>query len=205
MEKDMGKLAVSASATILVLTTLILACIPACSSAPDEAVGRIVAVVSGDSFGIELQITDPRANPIDSVKLADIESPSTIFPEGKAAKKYATSLLKNKTVYLDIDDSVASGRNEFNQLMCVVYLMDDQSRPVWPPVNRILVDSGYATLKDDPKNEFNSTTWWQEPVFPKIDIRSKLIDQSQKAVSENKVLEIDPNSSMISIGYRRSL
>ena len=201
----MGKFAAQVAALILVLTISMVTCIVTCSSAPDEAVGRVVTVVSGDSFGIELKLIDPRANPIDSVKLADIESPSTIFPEGKTAKKYAASLLKNKTVYLDIDDSVASGRNEFNQLVCVVYLMDDQSRPVWPPVNRILVDSGYATLKDDQKNEFNSTTWWQEPVFPKIDIRSKLIDQSQKAVSENKVLEIDPNSSMISIGYRRSL
>lgn len=201
----MGKFAAQVAALILVLTISMATCIVTCSSAPDEAVGRVVTVVSGDSFGIELKLIDPRANPIDSVKLADIESPSTIFPEGKTAKKYAASLLKNKTVYLDIDDSVASGRNEFNQLVCVVYLMDDQSRPVWPPVNRILVDSGYATLKDDQKNEFNSTTWWQEPVFPKIDIRSKLIDQSQKAVSENKVLEIDPNSSMISIGYRRSL
>ncbi|NPV61636.1 MAG: hypothetical protein HPY61_03230 [Methanotrichaceae archaeon] len=205
MGKDMGKFAAQVAALILVLTISMATCIVTCSSAPDEAVGRVVTVVSGDSFGIELKLIDPRANPIDSVKLADIESPSTIFPEGKTAKKYAASLLKNKTVYLDIDDSVASGRNEFNQLVCVVYLMDDQSRPVWPPVNRILVDSGYATLKDDQKNEFNSTTWWQEPVFPKIDIRSKLIDQSQKAVSENKVLEIDPNSSMISIGYRRSL
>lgn len=201
----MGKFAAQVAALILVLTISMATCIVTCSSAPDEAVGRVVTVVSGDSFGIELKLIDPRANPIDSVKLADIESPSTIFPEGKTAKKYAASLLKNKTVYLDIDDSVASGRNEFNQLVCVVYLMDDQSRPVWPPVNRILVDSGYAALKDDQKNEFNSTTWWQEPVFPKIDIRSKLIDQSQKAVSENKVLEIDPNSSMISIGYRRSL
>jgi endonuclease YncB( thermonuclease family) len=186
---------------ILVLITFILIG----SSAPDEAIGRVVTVVSGDSFGIEIKVADPRANQIDSVRLADIESPSTVYPEGKTAKKFAVSLLKNKTVFLDIDDNATGGRNEFNQLVCVAYLMDNQSRPVWPSVNRILVDSGYATLKDDLNNEFNSTTWWQEPVFPKKDFRSVLIDQSKKTINDAAVIEKDANSSLISIGYRRSM
>jgi len=174
-------------------------------SAPDEAIGRVVSVVSGDSFGIEIQLPDPRTNQIDSIKLADIESPSTIYPEGKAAKRFAVSLLKNRTVFLDIDDNASGGRNEFNQLICVVYLMDNESRPVWPCVNRILVDSGNAVLKDDQSNEFNTTTWWQEPVFPeKKALRMPASSQPNALMGDAKVIEKDPNSSLISIGYRRS-
>ena len=146
---------------------LVLVFMPVAFGLPDEAVGRVVSVISGDSLGIEMLIADARTNNIDSIKLADIEAPSTVTAEGKAAQKYAFSLLKNKTVYLDINDNTTGTRNEWSQLICVIYLMDSEFRPVWPPVNRILVDGGYARLNDDMNNEFNSSAWWQQPpVFP---------------------------------------
>ena len=142
---------------------LVLVFMPVAFGLPDEAVGRVVSVISGDSLGIEMLIADARTNNIDSIKLADIEAPSTVTAEGKAAQKYAFSLLKNKTVYLDINDNTSGTRNEWSQLICVIYLMDSEFRPVWPPVNRILVDGGYARLNDDVNNEFNSSAWWQQP------------------------------------------
>ena len=148
---------------------------PVAFGLPDEAVGRVVSVISGDSLGIEMLIADARTNNIDSIKLADIEAPSTVTAEGKAAQKYAFSLLKNKTVYLDINDNTTGTRNEWSQLICVIYLMDSEFRPVWPPVNRILVDGGYARLNDDMNNEFNSSAWWQQPpVFPPGEKRDRL-------------------------------
>lgn len=182
-------------------------------AAPDEAVGRVVSVVSGDSFGIEIQAADPRTKHIDSVRLADVVSPSTVTREGKDAKKFAASALKNKTVYLDIDDNSADGRNEFGQLICVVYLMDSSSRPVWPPFNRILVDNGHALVNDDKNNEFNATAWWGAPpqmsvkrswpAVGSISYRSNGSNESISYRSNESILEQDPNSSLISIGYRR--
>jgi hypothetical protein len=93
--------------------------------------------------------------------------------------------LKNKTVFIDIDDNSTEGRNEWSQLICVIYLIDSENRPVWPPVNRILVDSGYAVLRDDKNNEFNASTWWQKPVIPKSE-KAKLIKVENEM--QNKTL-----------------
>lgn len=192
---------------LVLLLTFIL--IHVAAAAPDEAIGRVVSVLSGDAFGIEIQSGDQRVQRIDRVKLADVDSPSTLVAEGKAAKKYAASILRNKTVYLDIDDNTTGGRNDVGQLICVVYLEDSNSRPVWPPFNRILVESGHAVVNDAKNNEFNATAWWGAPPEMKIR-RPQAVINGEVAVNgdeairpDAKVLEKDPNSSLISIGYRR--
>jgi hypothetical protein len=205
---------------------LVLVLMPAAFGLPDEAVGRVVSVISGDSLGIEMLIADARTNNIDSIKLADIQAPSTVTAEGKAAQKYALSLLKNKTVYLDINDNTTSTRNEWSQLICVIYLMDSEFRPVWPPFNRMIVDGGHARLNDDTNNEFNSSAWWQKPpVFPlgaKSDLLKAILEKRPLPEQENpvapssspagvimgsskkgSVLEKDSASGRISIGYRK--
>ena len=85
-----------------------------------------ILIISGEALGVQMLISDPRTNNVDSIKLADIASPSTVTPEGKAAQKYARSLLWNNTVYLDIDNSTTSGRNEWSQLIMTVapYVFD---------------------------------------------------------------------------------
>jgi hypothetical protein len=90
---------------------ILLSLLPAVWGMPDEAAGRVVSVISGDSLGIEMLIADPRTDHIDSVKLADIDAPSTVTAKGKAAKAYVSLLLKNKMVYLDIDDNKSQSRN----------------------------------------------------------------------------------------------
>ncbi len=142
-------IALSLVALLLAFLSIQAMVIPVASGVPEEAVGRVVSVISGESLGVQMLISDPRTNNVDSIKLADIASPSTVTPEGKAAQKYVRSLLWNKTVYLDIDDNTSSGRNEWSQLICVVYLVDSEYRPIWPPVNRIIVDMGYAKVDDD--------------------------------------------------------
>lgn len=191
---------------LVLLLTLIV--IQVAVAAPDEAIGRVVSVLSGDTFGIEIESGDQRVQQVDRVKLADVDSPSTLEAEGKAAKKYAASILKNKTVYLDIDDKTPGGRNDVGQLVCVVYLVDSDSRPVWPPFNRIIVDEGHAVVNDANNNEFNATAWWQAPPEMKI-TRPQIMINEKAAVKEEemirpagKILEKDANSSLISIGYR---
>ncbi|MFA6372683.1 MAG: hypothetical protein WCW68_08660 [Methanothrix sp.] len=180
----------------LLVLSLGLVFMPAAFGLPDEAVGRVVSVISGDSLGIEMLIADARTNNIDSIKLADIQAPSTVTAQGKAAQKYALSLLKNKTVYLDINDNTSGPRNEWSQLICVIYLMDSEYRPVWPPVNRIIVDGGYARLNDDPNNEFNSSAWWQQPpVFPPGENRDRLLAMLEKPSLPEQETIVGPSSS----------
>jgi hypothetical protein len=62
---------------LLQLALLLALFMPVAFGLPDEAVGRVVSVISGDSLGIEMLIADVRTNNIDSIKLADIEAPST--------------------------------------------------------------------------------------------------------------------------------
>lgn len=174
--------------------------------APDEAIGRVVSILGGDSFGVQIEISDPRTKNIDRVKLADVVSPSTLTSEGKMARNFTSAILKNKTVFLDIDDNSISGRNALGQLVCVVYLMDSDFRPAWPCFNRVLVDNAYAIINDAKENEFNASNWWQEA--PEINInRSRIIAASGKEKLYNTdpvVLKQDPTSSLISIGYRRT-
>jgi endonuclease YncB( thermonuclease family) len=187
----------------LLVLLLILIFIQVAGAAPDEAIGRVVSVLSGDSFGIEIGSGDQRVQRIDRVKLADVDSPSTLEASGKAAKKYAASILRNKTVYLDIDDKAPGGRNDLGLLVCVVYLLDSNSRPVWPPFNRIIVEEGHAVV-NDANNEFNATAWWQSPPEMKISRTLPSMFGEDEVRPEAKVLEKDPNSSLISIGYRRN-
>jgi hypothetical protein len=181
---------------------LILVFIPVAYGLPDEAVGHVVSVISGDSLGIEMLIADARTNNVDSIKLADIEVPSTVTLEGKEAKRYAVSLLKNKTVYIDINNNTSSVRNEWGQMICVVYLMDSEFRPVWPPVNRILVDAGYAKLNDDTNNEFNPSLWWKEPpIFPsgaKRELLKAMMEKQPLPAQESAVL-VGPSSPISTI------
>jgi hypothetical protein len=205
---------------ILLLITLFFGGFAAVvSGAPDEVVGRVVSVVSGNAFGIEMLTPDARVKNIDSVLLADVVSPSTVTPEGKRAREYSDEMLKNKTVYLDIDENSTGGRNEWSQLICVMYLMDSDSRPVWPPFNKILVDSGNGALKDDEKNEFNASSWWQEAPATftakakwadekestnRVDVgvlaRSASLGNSLKTVAESAqtpIMQSDPNSTSV--------
>lgn len=168
---------------------ILLFLIPSAWGMPDEAAGRVVSVVSGDSLGIEMIISDPRTNYIDNIKLADIAAPSTVTAEGKAAKAYAASLLKNKTVYLDIDDNLSQSRNQWGQLICLVYLMDERYQPIWPPVNRLMVDSRHAILDEDTGNEFNASQWWQQPPIPlSVEKRDQL-----KAILEPSPAAVQPD------------
>jgi hypothetical protein len=197
----------------LIYMMLAVVLVQIAAGVPDEAVGRVLNVISGDSIGIEIQISDPRTRNIDGIKLADIKAPSTISPEGKKAQKYAESLLKNKTVCIDIDENSTGGRNRWNELVCVVYLIDEEYRPVWPPVNRILVDAGYAELSDDKSNEFNASAWWDKPgqiggsrAKLLMSMAQKENDMSgvaaQRDSSQTSVLKREGSSGRISIGYR---
>lgn len=70
-----------------------------------------------------------------------------------------------KKVWLDIDNTSEDGRDPYDRLLAVVYLEDlnetnNITINVTHPFNRLLVDAGYAVIKNFTDNEFNPDDWW---------------------------------------------
>jgi len=144
------------------LVSLLL--IPA-SAAPDEASGVVTNVVDGDTFDFRIEKTDPRIiYEIERVRLADVDSPEMSTPEGPPAKVYTTETLLGKKVWLDIDNRSVDGRDPYDRLLAVVYLEDLNGTINATPFNRLLVDAGFAVVKDYSNNEFDPATWWAEGI-----------------------------------------
>jgi len=103
-------------------------------------------VVNGDTFEIATGKT---------VRLADVNAPDYRQRGYSQAKSYLTSLLDDKTVYLDV-----SGKSETDSdqewLVCVAYLAFNETH--FLNVNKAVVDGKYATINDD-ENEFNPSSW----------------------------------------------
>jgi len=135
-------------------------------AAPDEASGIVTNVVDGDTFDLRIDKTDPRIiYEIERVRLADVDSPEMSTPEGPPAKVFATDTLLGKKVWLDIDDKSEDGRGPYDRLICVVYLEDPNgSINATHPFNRLLVDAGFAVVKDFTNNEFDPAAWWAEGI-----------------------------------------
>lgn len=89
---------------LLALLLPILAAAP-----PDEAVGRVIKVVDGDTIDVQLQNHDSRiSQDTIRVRLADVDSPEMKTPQGPSAKDYTTKWLQSAMVSLDIDDRTTS-------------------------------------------------------------------------------------------------
>jgi len=136
------------------------------AAAPDEASGIVTNVVDGDTFDLRIDKTDPRIiYEIERVRLADVDSPEMSTPEGEPAKVFATDTLLGQRVWLDIDNTSGDGRDPYNRLLAVVYLEDlNGTINTTHPFNRLLVDAGFAVVKDFTNNEFDPAAWWAEGI-----------------------------------------
>jgi len=132
------------------------------AAAPDEASGIVTNVVDGDTFDLRIDKTDPRIiYEIERVRLADVDSPEMRTPEGPLAKAYSTEILLGQRVWLDIDDRSKDGRDPYERLLAVVCLEDlNGTINATHPFNRLLVDAGFAVVKDFTNNEFDPAAWW---------------------------------------------
>jgi len=80
------------------------------SGAPDEAYGRVIKVVDGDTVDIALQ--DYNASQVSEdvirIRLADIDTPEVRGPkaceDGKVASAYTRTWLQSRYAFLDLDD-----------------------------------------------------------------------------------------------------
>ncbi|OPY48515.1 MAG: hypothetical protein A4E48_02819 [Methanosaeta sp. PtaU1.Bin060] len=130
------------------------------AAAVDETYGVVTKAVDGDTIYVTIQKADPRiVSNIESIRLADVNSPELSASGGSAARDFTYAVLVGKRVYLDIDDMAA--RDEYGRLVCVVYLSGAYGQPLTAPCfNRMLVDSGHAMIDNFTDNEFDPKDWW---------------------------------------------
>lgn len=130
---------------------------------PNETSGIVIQVVSGDTFLIEMDNTDPRARDIEQVRLADLDSPALDTQDGQIAKEFVEVMILGQRVWMDIDNKSQDGHDPLGRLLCVIYLEEDDGRINFThPFNRILVDEGHAVVTDFDTNEFDPKDWWAQ-------------------------------------------
>jgi micrococcal nuclease len=140
---------------ILILILLALLPAPMVLAAPGEANGVVTYVVDGDTFYVQIQGYDSRIGNI-SVRLADVDSPEMNTSEGKDSRNYTFQVLNGSFVSLDLDDD--TGKDKYCRWVAVVFFQNQDGTPA--NFNRMLVDSGHASIWNFCNNEFDPRTWW---------------------------------------------
>ncbi len=121
----------------------------AVSASPYEASGVVLKVIDGDTFEVQ---------GLGLIRLADIDSPKMGTIEGVHAREYALENLLGVQVFLDIDDRAMKKGNA--EIACVAYLANRNGTPnLNKNFNKMIVQSGYAEVKDDSGNEFDPNHW----------------------------------------------
>jgi len=134
----------------------------------DEAYGMVTNVVDGDTFDVTIEKADAKVSySVERIRLADVDSPEMNTDSGPDARDFTYAVLKNKRVYLDIDDLSQTGRDSYGRLICVAYLTGIYGQPIVAPnFNRLLVDSGHARLENFTNNEFDPQDWRSGQTVP---------------------------------------
>ena len=139
------------------LTLLLSICLAAGSH--DEAYGRVVKVVDGDTFDVQLQ-DNILSEDLIRVRLADIDCPETrgskACEAGKKASAYTRSWLLSTYVFLDLDDK--TGKDRYDRWVAIAYLSEDGNPG--RNFNKMIVDAGHAIIEDFKNNEFDPESWW---------------------------------------------
>ncbi len=117
-----------------------------------DEVGTVTRVVDGDTFD---------ATPVGRVRLADINTPEVGRLGAREATDYLSSLIRNRHVYLDVDD--VYGRDIYGRVVAVVYVRHNATHLL--NVNEALLEAGLAAVADFP-NEFDPRTWTLYAGYP---------------------------------------
>jgi endonuclease YncB( thermonuclease family) len=146
-------------AVIMLILALLLP-VNLAAGSPDEAYGRVIKVVDGDTFDIALQDISQITEDVIRIRLTDIDTPEVRGPKaceaGKNASAYTRTWLLSNYVFLDLDDK--TGKDPYGRCVAVVYLSED-GKP-GRNFNKQLVDSGHAKIEDFKNNEFDPYRWW---------------------------------------------
>jgi micrococcal nuclease len=136
--------------TLRLMALALLVIIAASATAsPDEASGVVLRVIDGATFEIQ---------GFGLVRLADIDTPKMGTIEGVHAREYALENLLGVQVFIDIDDKM--GRRPNAETTCVAYLANRNGTPdLNKNFNKMIVQSGYAVIRNDTRNEFDPSKW----------------------------------------------
>ena len=146
---------------IIPILALVLLLLCLAAGAPDEAYGRVIKVVDGDTIDIALQDYNSSqiAEDVIRIRLADIDTPEVRGPKaceaGKKASAYTRAWLLSNYIFLDLDDK--TGKDPYGRWVAVVYLAED-GQP-GRNFNKQLVDSGHAVIENFRNNEFDPRRW----------------------------------------------
>lgn len=133
----------------IVLPALVLIAAAQAAFAQDYPSGIVTHVVDGDSFNVE---------GFGQVSLAQVNSPEMGTIEGVHAREYSMEQLLNAVVFLDKDDM--AGTYADGGVPCLVYLSGSGGKPnLNRNFNKMIVDAGYATIKNSTPSEFDPALW----------------------------------------------
>ncbi len=117
-----------------------------------DEVGTVTRVVDGDTFD---------AAPVGRIRLADINTPEVGRLGAQEATDHLSSLIRNRRVYLDVDDLY--GSDVYGRVVAVVYVRHNATHLL--NVNEALLEAGLAAVADFP-NEFDPRTWTLYAGYP---------------------------------------
>lgn len=133
----------------LMLLALLSVIAASATANPYEASGVVLKVVDGNTFEVQ---------GFGLVRLADIDIPKIGTIEGVHAREYALENLLGVQVFVDIDDKM--GRKPNAETACVAYLANRNGTPnLNKNFNKMIVQSGYAVIRNDTRNEFDPCQW----------------------------------------------
>ena len=133
----------------IVLLVLVLVSAAQAAFAQDYPSGIVTHVVDGDSFNVE---------GFGQVSLAQVNSPEMGTIEGVHAREYSMEQLLNAVVFLDKDD--LDGTYADGGIPCLVYLSGSDGKPnLNRNFNKMIVDAGYAAIKNNTPSEFDPALW----------------------------------------------
>ena len=118
------------------------------SSGEFDRIATVEWVIDGDTFRT---VDDER------IRLADINTPEINSSGYWEATDYMISTVKNKVVFLDIDDKyIYDDQGDGSRLVCVVYV--DYNQTHYLNVNKALLENELAVIWEH-DNEFNPYNW----------------------------------------------
>lgn len=125
-----------------------------------DAVALVGNVIDGDTFTATITcVSKPfegkvRVGVEYRVRLADINAPEINTEDGIKAWRALESLVKDRTVLLDVDDVEVFDR--YGRIVAVTYVEYNRTHVL--NVNKWMVETGKAMIWDH-RNEFNPTKW----------------------------------------------
>lgn len=133
----------------IVLLAIMIISVATGSASSDYPSGIVTRVVDGDAFEVQ---------GFGLVSLTQVKSPEMGTIEGVHAREYALERLLNVVVFLDKDDLASI--NADGSVPCLVYLSGSDGKPnLNKSFNKIIVEAGFAMIKNDTQSEFNPALW----------------------------------------------